>query len=126
DLAFDTTYVDHVIMRDLIVRNTGLALLSIDTMTIEGTGYSLPAAFLPAYVPAGHSTSIPVRFTPLAPCSPCPGNIILHADDPDHPISRVALSATALRPPRLDLDRDTLRVALAPTLALAAILDPLP
>ncbi len=79
----------------LLVRNTGDGLLTLDGVTFDpAQDLSCPAKF-PIDIPAADSVQIPLEFAPTV-FGPLDATAIVHSNDPVHPQDTIALTGHAV------------------------------
>jgi len=63
-IAFDTVDINLHDLDTLVLTNPGDCSLDIDSIKVEGTGFSLPGFTAPRAIPAGGALNITTRFDP--------------------------------------------------------------
>lgn len=78
--------------------NAGVDTLTVDSLTVSGSGFSIvPVSLTSVVVDAGQHQDITVRFTPTS-LGQGVGTLTLHSNDPCQPIRTVSLTATVIAP----------------------------
>jgi hypothetical protein len=121
-LDFGPVYIGLTKDLAISVRSIGTDVLSVTGITFDNPAYSL--ASTPTYpVALGNNAKLDltVRFTPTAACDPCPGNMNVASNDPDHPTLAVSLTGAGVVPPEIGVTPTSLHAALATTLGPTAL-----
>ena len=95
----------------LVVQNNGSDRLIVSQVEVTSSAFfANPAPFTLA---PGGTYSLPVTFAPASP-GDVTASLVLHSNDPDHPLLPVALHGVALVPPDIQVSPDSLSVLLQP------------
>ena len=121
-LDFGSVYIGLTADRSVTLRNVGSDVLTISALSLSAGGWTLVGApALPVTLGQNGALPLTLRWTPLTPCAPCSGNLLVASNDPDAASFAVPLTGNAVVPPEIGVTPDRLRSALATTLGPSAI-----
>lgn len=95
-LNFGNVKLEYDSTKSFTVQNTGLEALTITNLQITGN-YQLVGATTPINIPAGGSTNLTVKFTPLS-LGTNSGTLTITSNDPDTPNYLVQLTGEGIKP----------------------------
>ncbi|MBI3951626.1 MAG: choice-of-anchor D domain-containing protein, partial [Acidobacteria bacterium] len=102
-LDFGSVNIGQSADRTLTVRNTGNAMLTVNSITISNSRFSLVSPTVPFNVAAGGQQIMTVRFSPTATGTQT-GTLGLFSNDPDESTVNVSLTGQGVQPPAPDID----------------------
>ncbi|HXV76629.1 MAG TPA: S8 family serine peptidase, partial [Candidatus Polarisedimenticolaceae bacterium] len=98
---FGTRFVGETVELPILIENSGSAPLELTSITSDRPAYTLSAAS--AQLPVGATMSLAVRFT-AGVAGHFDGTLTIVGNDPERPRFDVALTATAIDPPTIELE----------------------
>ena len=93
NISFGSTTLNNPITQSLTLSSTGTAGVTINSVTVTGTGFSLSGATLPVTLSPGQSMNITVQFDPTTTGS-ATGLVTISSNSPSNPTTVVTLSGT--------------------------------
>jgi hypothetical protein len=93
-ISFGTVAAGSKGTASLVLNNSGGAPLTVSSIAVSGTGFSLSGVSTPDSIAAGQSAQATVTFAPTAAGNDS-GVITITSNDPTHPTLTVTLSGTA-------------------------------
>jgi len=106
-VSFDTVALGSSAVRDVVIRNTGAASLSISSVDISPPAFSIVSGGGPRNIDAGDSVAIQLRFNP-AGAGPAAGSLSISSNASNGSVFTIALSGVGRLSPALSLNTQQL------------------
>ena len=106
-IAFGNVVLNSASTKTLTLTSSGTAAVTVNSVTLTGTGFSMTGATFPTTLSPGQTLTLQVTFSPTAPGS-ASGTITISSNSSTGGSSTVALSGTGTTNPVLTLSANTL------------------